>query len=76
MGNGRQSIRTVVREVPSGVRGPSGSGGTNHVLERVRRLFAEGTVVYECRDCGTTLDPHADDCEACGSADVARYAID
>ncbi|QLD86074.1 hypothetical protein HWV23_10155 [Natronomonas halophila] len=46
------------------------------MLERVRRLLADGNVVYECRDCGTTLGPHADDCEVCGSADIARYSID
>jgi uncharacterized OB-fold protein len=46
------------------------------MLERVRRLLADGNVVYECRDCGTTLGPHADDCEVCGSADIVRYSID
>jgi uncharacterized OB-fold protein len=46
------------------------------MLERVRRLFTEGNVVYECRNCGTSLGPNAEDCEVCGSADIARYAID
>lgn len=55
---------------------PVRSGGTKLMLERVRRLLADGNDIYECRNCGTTLGPHAEDCEMCGSADIACYTID
>jgi ribosomal protein L37E len=46
----------------------------------VRGLFADGfgddvTIHYECRHCGAALDSADDECDACGSTDVSRYAI-
>jgi uncharacterized OB-fold protein len=46
------------------------------MLKRVRRLLADEDVIYECRDCGTTLGPQTEDCGVCGSADIVRYTID
>lgn len=43
---------------------------------RLRRLIGDGDVVYECRDCGTSLAPERDDCRNCGSDDVVRYDIE
>ena len=31
------------------------------------------TVVYECRRCGTTLDPNASRCPYCGPTEIARF---
>jgi uncharacterized OB-fold protein len=30
---------------------------------------------YECRRCGTCLDPPAATCAACGSREIARYEL-
>lgn len=46
------------------------------LLTRVRQLLGEPDVVYECRQCGTTLDPKPDGCRSCGADDVARYVIE
>jgi len=32
-------------------------------------------VVFECRDCGTSLGTEADRCSECGSDGVARYEL-
>jgi rubrerythrin len=46
------------------------------MLKRVRRLLADGNVIYECRDCGTTHEPRTEDCGVCGSTDIVRYTIE
>jgi rRNA maturation endonuclease Nob1 len=46
------------------------------ILTHVRRLLATPDVVYECRRCGTSLEPDADGCDVCGSTDVVRYDIE
>ena len=47
------------------------------LIERVRRLIGDTEFdFHECRQCGTTLDPGADRCDACGSDDVVRYVIE
>jgi uncharacterized OB-fold protein len=33
------------------------------------------TVHYECRDCGTTVPPDAECCEACGSDEIVRVNL-
>ncbi|WP_167837252.1 hypothetical protein [Halosimplex halophilum] len=35
-----------------------------------------GTVVAECRRCGTTVDADTSVCGACGSEEIVRYDID
>lgn len=35
----------------------------------------QGTVLYECRTCGTTVDSELADCPYCGPTDVVRYDI-
>lgn len=55
------------------------SDHTVALIDRVRRLIGETDTEFdfqECRQCGTTLEPGADRCEACGSDDVVRYVID
>jgi rubrerythrin len=42
----------------------------------VRRWFHGSTVVYECRNCGTTLDGREADCPACGSTATACYEVE
>lgn len=40
----------------------------------VRRwLVSDDGVVYECRDCGTKLEPTEWRCPACGSLEIAEY---
>lgn len=40
----------------------------------VRRWLCEDdTVVYECRDCGTMLEPTDWKCPSCGSIEIAEY---
>lgn len=47
-------------------------------MTRLRGLLPgqkEGSVVYECRNCGTTVTEDTDHCPACNSTGIARYAI-
>jgi rubrerythrin len=45
------------------------------LVQRLRHWFADDPVVYECRNCGTTLDGHHETCPACDTDDVARYDL-
>jgi uncharacterized OB-fold protein len=42
----------------------------------LRGLLGEESVVYECRNCGTTLGPGDDCCPECESEDVVEYNLD
>jgi len=46
------------------------------LVQRLRYWLADESVVYECRNCGTTLDEQQDTCPACGVDDIARYDLD
>jgi rubrerythrin len=46
------------------------------LLSRVRRLIGTDDVVYECRQCGTTLESASDDCPNCGAEDTVQYRIE
>jgi uncharacterized OB-fold protein len=46
------------------------------ILRRVRRLLDSAPEVRECRRCGTTLGPDADECDTCGAEDIASYRIE
>lgn len=40
----------------------------------VRRwLVTDDAVVYECRMCGTKLEPTDWECSSCGSVEIAEY---
>ncbi|WIV67785.1 hypothetical protein [Natrialbaceae archaeon AArc-T1-2] len=42
----------------------------------VRRWLVDGDdVVYECRDCGTMLEPTDWECPSCGSVEIAEYDV-
>lgn len=41
----------------------------------VRRWFADGSVIYECRNCGTTLGPDAESCPNCDCETISRYDL-
>lgn len=45
------------------------------LLERVRRLFDDPNVIYECRRCGTTLPGRSDACGRCGSEEIASFDL-
>jgi|GEM_PF-1861283 rubrerythrin len=47
------------------------------MLEAVFSLFVgTQTVVYECRECGRTVDGETDRCPACGTESIARYPVE
>lgn len=46
------------------------------LLDHVRQWFDTSTVIYECRNCGTTLDDREAECPACGSTATARYEME
>ena len=35
-----------------------------------------GAVIYECRQCGTTVTPEAKTCPNCGDDDIVDYPIE
>ncbi len=39
----------------------------------IRHLVSDDTVLYECRNCGTTLEDPDEPCEECGSTETAAY---
>lgn len=42
----------------------------------VRRwLSDEDALVYECRNCGTTLEATADQCPTCGSTEIVVFDV-
>ncbi len=52
--------------------------GRISVLDRVKTVFAvdDDPVVYECRECGTTVESAFSECPYCGEADIARLEIE
>ena len=46
------------------------------LLELIRRAGdSDGGMLYECRDCGATIDPDVDECPECGSVEIACYTF-
>lgn len=45
-------------------------------VQRLRHWLADESHLYECRDCGTTLEASRDTCPVCGSDDVVSYEIE
>lgn len=41
----------------------------------LRHLFTEDTVLYECRNCGETVDEDRSRCPACGAEEIAEYQL-
>lgn len=41
----------------------------------LRRLRATTTVLYECRNCGTSIEDDRETCPACGADEVAEYDL-
>lgn len=35
----------------------------------------ENSKLFECRDCGKSLEPEADECPACDSTEIAIYTL-
>ncbi|WP_226482892.1 hypothetical protein [Natrinema amylolyticum] len=44
-------------------------------LERVLLRSNDGTVIEECRRCGTTLESTLANCPSCGCSDIVEYRI-
>jgi predicted Zn-ribbon and HTH transcriptional regulator len=52
-------------------------GSAQNVFRRLWGGRSGTTVVVECRDCGWTIDEDdIEECPACGSTEIARYAIE
>ena len=48
------------------------------MLDSLRLVLGQGSgagTFQECRRCGTTVDPEAADCPACGSEEIAQYDL-
>ncbi|OYR77071.1 hypothetical protein DJ84_22200 [Halorubrum ezzemoulense] len=46
------------------------------LVKRLRHWLATDSVVYECRNCGTTLEDQQNTCPHCGAEDTIRYDLD
>jgi rubrerythrin len=44
------------------------------LLARVRGLVRDDTI-YECRQCGTTLEADLEECPVCGSGEIVSYDL-
>ncbi|MFQ3318460.1 MAG: hypothetical protein ACI8UR_000430 [Natronomonas sp.] len=76
----------AIRTVETGPRGEdaaplrSGSEPSRDtpmaLMRHVRQLLGTTHDLYECRNCGTTLEPECDCCTNCGSEEIARYDIE
>lgn len=40
-----------------------------------RWMVTDEDVVYECRMCGTTVEPPEGQCPSCGSTEIAEYEV-
>ena len=47
------------------------------MIKIVKRMLRQSDqeVVVECRQCGSNVDPGADSCPVCDSAEIAEYDI-
>jgi hypothetical protein len=47
------------------------------LAKRVRNWLtsAPGSIIHECRNCGTTLDEQRDSCYVCGADEIACYDL-
>ncbi len=48
------------------------------VLQLLYRLLArqsKSTTVYECRQCGTTVNSQTEPCSYCGPTEIAEYKL-
>jgi rubrerythrin len=41
----------------------------------LRHVFSSETVLYECRNCGTTLEEDSEECPECSATEVATYQL-
>jgi len=44
-------------------------------LRRALQRGTRSTAMYECRHCGTGVDPGIGACPACGSDEIASYSF-
>jgi hypothetical protein len=51
------------------------TGGLLSGIGTALRGWRSPTRLYECRQCGTTVDDATAECDACGSEEIASYAI-
>lgn len=42
------------------------------MIRTIQQLFTDATL-YECRNCGTTLESDENACPACDSEEIAEY---
>ena len=46
------------------------------LVQRLRDWLDDESVVYECRNCGATVEDPRDSCSVCGTDDIARYDLE
>jgi len=47
------------------------------MIETLQSLLSNSpAVVYECRQCGRTVEPDTRRCPACGADGIASYSVD
>ena len=47
----------------------------NALLRLLLGMHEQATTVYECRQCGTTVETEADACPYCGLTDIVEYEL-
>jgi len=51
------------------------AGGLLTGIGAALRDWRSPSRLFECRQCGTTVDDDAANCDACGSEEIASYVI-
>lgn len=46
---------------------------TLSITDLLDQWFGTDTVIIECRNCGASLDEHAESCPQCGNEETVRY---
>jgi len=60
----------------SGLRRSGTPKMSPYLLEEVKRfLRPSDSVLYECRNCGKTLEEEAEECPSCGSEEISKYEL-
>jgi rRNA maturation endonuclease Nob1 len=50
---------------------------SSNLLKEVKRfLTPSSSELFECRNCGKTLEEEAEECPECGGEDIASYKIE
>lgn len=45
------------------------------LIRRARQWLSQDTTIYECRNCGLTVDAETESCPSCGSETISCYEL-